>query len=116
MWMMLQHQVADDYIFASVAHTVRDFVEECLKHFDRGVVWEGIGIEERGRCRRDGSVLVEVEEALFRPSDPNQLVGDTTKAKSILGWQPEVSFRQLVGLMADNDRASVTGSGVSAVG
>jgi len=117
MWMMLQHPVADDYIFATgVAHTVRDFVEECLKHFDRGVVWEGIGIEERGRCRRDGSVLVEVEEALFRPSDPNQLVGDTTKAKSILGWQPEVSFRQLVGLMADNDRASVTGSGVSAVG
>jgi GDPmannose 4,6-dehydratase len=110
MWMMLQHPEPGEYILASgTAHSVRDFVEACLAKFDLQVVWEGVGLNERALSARDGRVLVEVDQLLFRPSDPNQLLGDATKARSILHWQPEVSFGKLVELMAESDRAGVTG-------
>jgi GDPmannose 4,6-dehydratase len=110
MWLMLQHPIPGDYILASgVVHTVREFVEACLARFDREIVWEGVGIAERARSVRDGTVLVEVDEALFRPSDPNQLVGDMTKARTILHWKPEVSFNKLVELMAESDKVIVSG-------
>jgi GDPmannose 4,6-dehydratase len=108
MWMMLQHPVPSDYVLASgTAHSVKDFVEACLAKFDREVVWEGVGIEERALSVRDGTVLVEVDKVLLRPSDPKQLVGDATKARSVLRWEPEVSFGELVELMAESDRVGV---------
>ena len=105
MWLMLQHQVPEDFVVATgEMHTVREFVELAFKGAGIDLRWEGAGIDEKGICRKTGKVLVEIDPRYFRPTEVEQLLGDPTKAKTLLGWNPrKTSFEDLVSLMVQHD-------------
>lgn len=105
MWLMLQHEKPEDFVIATgVQHTVRDFTEKAFRAVGIELRWEGKGLEEKGIDKKTGKILVEVNEAWFRPTDVDNLLGDPTKAKTVLGWNPQkTSYEQLVQIMADHD-------------
>ncbi len=105
MWMMLQHEKPEDFVIATgVQHTVRDFTEKAFGAVGIDLCWEGTGLEERGIDIKTGKTLVEVNKAWFRPTDVDNLLGDPTKAKTILGWNPQkTSYEELVRIMAEHD-------------
>ena len=105
MWLMLQHDVPEDFVIATgEMHTVREFVE--LAFHEAGIVlrWEGSGVDEKGICTKTGKILVEVDPRYFRPTEVEQLLGDPTKARTLLGWNPrKTSFQELISLMVKHD-------------
>ncbi len=105
MWLMLQHERPEDFVIATgVQHTVRDFTDKAFRAVGIGLRWEGTGLEERGIDVETGKILVEVNEAWFRPTDVDNLLGDPTKAKTVLGWDPQkTSYEGLVKIMAGHD-------------
>jgi GDPmannose 4,6-dehydratase len=104
-WMMLQQDEPDDYVLATgVTHTVRDFVVAAFSHMGTDIVWQGEGVEEEGRDRKTGRVLVQVDPKLHRPMDVQCLIGDASKAHDKLGWSPFISFDALVSEMVEADR------------
>ena len=104
MWLMLQQRDADDYIIASGAtHTVRDFVTLAAAAIGIDIVFEGEGLETRGIDKKNGRQLVGVSADFYRPSEPDPLVGDASKAHHTLGWQPKIDFEKLVTMMAESD-------------
>ncbi len=103
MWMMLQQEVGDDYVLATgETHTIKEFVELACKECGWNINWVGEGVSERG-ILDNGLTIIEVDEKYYRPAEVNILLGDYTKAKNILGWQPKIKFEQLVKLMIIND-------------
>jgi GDPmannose 4,6-dehydratase len=97
MWRMLQQDVADDYVLATgVTTTVRDFVSMAFKEVDIEIEWSGEGVEEKGRNKENGKVLVEIDPKYFRPTEVDLLIGDPTKAKTELGWEPKHNLESLV--------------------
>ena len=97
MWLMLQQDQPDDYVIATgEQYSVRDFVNEAAPFFGMTIVWEGEGIEERGIDKSTGRTVIKVNAKYFRPTEVESLLGDSTKAKSVLGWEPKISFKQLV--------------------
>ena len=105
MWLMLQQPEPDDYVIATGEHhTVREF---CTLAFARAGItlrWEGHGLDEKGIDVASGRTLVEVDPRFFRPAEVDQLLGDPTKARTQLGWNPrKTSFEQLVNIMVDHD-------------
>ncbi|KZZ83899.1 GDP-mannose 4,6-dehydratase [Bacillus sp. SJS] len=109
MWLMLQHDKPEDFVIATgEMHTVREFVELTFKHTGTEVEWTGHGIEEKGINKATGEVIVEVDPKFFRPAEVDQLLGDPTKARTILGWNPtKTSFEALLGIMVDADMNKV---------
>lgn len=108
-WQILQHQKPDDFILATgQAHSVRDFVETAFRFIGKTIIWEGEGVNEIGKDKSSGAILVKVDPALFRPSEIHHLLGDASKAKEELGWVPKISFEALVEDMMRADR--ITGS------
>ena len=104
MWRMLQQDKADDYVLATgIMTTVRDFVNHVASALDMSLAWEGEGLDERATDRRSGRQIVRVCSSLFRPAEVDLLVGDPSKAKAILGWEPVVGVRQLAEMMARAD-------------
>ncbi len=104
MWLMLQQDSPDDYVIATgQTHTVREFVEAAFAHIGISLEWEGEGVAERGLNKKTGEVLVEVSPEFFRPAEVDVLCGDASKARKKLGWQPRVTFEELVGLMVEAD-------------
>ena len=105
MWLMLQHERPEDFVIATgVQHTVREFTTLAFAHDGIDLEWQGTGLEEKGIDRATGKVLVEVNPAWFRPTDVDNLWGDPTKAKTVLGWNPQkTSYEQLCAIMADHD-------------
>ena len=104
MWRMLQQDQPDDYVLATgISHTVREFVETAFSEVDRQIEWEGTGHEEIGRDAKTGSILVRVDPEYFRPTDVDFLLGDASKAKEKLGWEPTTSFQQMVAEMVSSD-------------
>lgn len=105
MWLMLQHEKPEDFVIATgVQHTVRDFTEKAFQAVGIELRWEGKGLEEKGIDVKTGKVLVEVNEAWFRPTDVDNLLGDPTKARTVLGWDPQkTSYEELVRIMAEHD-------------
>lgn len=105
MWMMLQHETPEDFVIATgEQYSVKEFCELAFKHAGIDIVWEGNGIEEKGIDKHSGKVLIEVDPKYFRPTDVETLLGDPTKAKTLLGWNPrKTSFEELVNIMMDND-------------
>ena len=105
MWLMLQHERPEDFVIATgVQHTVREFTTLAFAHDGIDLDWQGTGLEEKGIDRATGKVLVEVNPAWFRPTDVDNLWGDPTKAKTVLGWNPQkTSYEQLCAIMADHD-------------
>ena len=106
MWMMLQHDTPDDFVIATgEQHTVRDFTERAFAANGMTIRWEGKGLNEKGYDAETGKLLVSVNPAWFRPTDVNNLWGDPTKAKTVLGWNPQKTpYARLVQIMAEHDR------------
>ncbi len=106
MWMMLQHDTPEDFVIATgEQHTVRDFTEKAFAANGITIRWEGKGLEEKGYDAETGKMLVCVNPAWFRPTDVDNLWGDPTKAKTVLGWNPQkTSYAELVRIMAEHDR------------
>lgn len=107
MWMILQHDVPEDFVIATgEQHTVRDFAEKAFKANGIEIRWEGSGVDEKGYDKGSGRMLICVNPAWFRPTDVDNLWGDPTKAKTVLGWNPQkTSYEKLVQIMAEHDRA-----------
>lgn len=105
MWLMLQHDVPEDFVIATgVQHTVREFTTLAFAHDGIELEWKGRGLDEKGIDKATGKVLVEVNPAWFRPTDVDNLWGDPTKAKTVLGWNPQkTSYEQLCAIMAEHD-------------
>mgnify|MGYP000741714189 CR=1 FL=1 len=100
MWLMLQHDTPDDYVIATgETHSVREFVEYAASKLGWEIVWEGSGLQEIGKDKTTGKVLVKIDEAYYRPAEVDLLLGDATKAKTVLGWQPKVKFKELADIM-----------------
>ena len=106
MWMILQHDTPDDFVIATgEQHTVRDFTEKAFQANGIRIRWEGRGIDEKGYDADTGRMLVCVNPQWFRPTDVDNLWGDPTKAKTVLGWNPQkTSYEELVKIMAEHDR------------
>ena len=97
MWLMLQQDKPDDYVIATgEQYSVRDFVEEAAPYFGMDIVWEGEGLNEVGIDRNTGRTIIEVSPKYFRPAEVETLLGDSSKAKQELGWEPKTSFKELV--------------------
>ncbi|MFA6463627.1 MAG: GDP-mannose 4,6-dehydratase [Candidatus Paceibacterota bacterium] len=109
MWLMLQAEKPDDYVLATnETHSVREFIEEAGKHFDFEIIWEGKGLEEKGINKKTGKVIIEIDPKYFRPAEVDLLIGDYSKAKKELGWEPKTSFKELVKIMCEEDLREVT--------
>lgn len=106
MWMMLQQDMPEDFVIATgEQHTVRDFTEKAFLVNGMNIRWEGTGLDEKGYDSETGKLLVCVNPAWFRPTDVDNLWGDPTKAKTVLGWNPQrTSYEELVRIMAEHDR------------
>ena len=105
MWLILQQEKPDDFVIATGEyHTVRDFCTLAFKTLGVTLRWEGEGVDEKGIDTATGKVLVEVDPKYFRPAEVDQLLGDPTKAKTKLGWNPrKTSFKELVKIMVEHD-------------
>ena len=104
MWRILQQDAPDDYVLATgETHTVREFVEQAFAVVERGIEWEGCGVDETGRDARTGERLIEIDPRYFRPTEVDILLGDPEKARFRLGWQHSVSFQELVSEMVEAD-------------
>ena len=109
MWLMLQHDTPEDFVIATgEQHSVREFTERAFHEVGIDLRWEGEGVEERGIDIATDRVLVEVDPKYFRPAEVETLLGDPTKAKELLGWNPsKTSFEELVRIMVRHDVAYV---------
>lgn len=104
MWLVLQQDAPDDYVIATgEQHSVREFIEIAAEQLDMGIDWRGEGVDEVGINRATGETIVGVDPRYFRPTEVETLLGDPTKAKSVLGWEPKVGFRELVEEMVVSD-------------
>lgn len=108
MWLMLQQDTPDDYVVASnETHPVREFVEKAFKAAGIDVEFSGSGLDEIGKDKATGKVVVKVNPKFFRPAEVELLYGNPAKAEKVLGWKREISFEELVTRMVKNDLAIV---------
>ena len=105
MWLILQHETPEDFVIATgEMHTVREFCTLAFQEAGIELTWQGQGVDEKGVEKSTGRVLVEVDPKFFRPTEVEQLCGDPTKAKNLLGWNPQkTSFEELVHIMVQHD-------------
>ncbi len=104
MWLMLQQDTPDDYVIATnETRTVREFVETAFRHVGIEIEWQGKGIDEVGKNKSNGKVVVKVNKNFFRPAEVDVLLGNPEKAEIKLGWTREISFSELVERMVKND-------------
>ena len=105
MWLMLQHETPEDFVIATgKMHTVRHFIELAFAEAEMTIRWVGTGVDEKGYNAITGDLMIEVDPKYFRPAEVEQLLGNPTKAKTLLGWNPEqTSLEQLVQIMMDHD-------------
>ncbi|MDJ0332627.1 GDP-mannose 4,6-dehydratase [Planococcus sp. S3-L1] len=105
MWLILQHETPEDFVIATgEMHTVREFATLAFKHAGIEIEWQGEGIDEKGINAKTGDVVLEVNPEYFRLSEVDQLLGDPSKAKKLLGWNPTAtSFEELVEIMVTHD-------------
>ncbi|WP_407269617.1 GDP-mannose 4,6-dehydratase [Radiobacillus sp. PE A8.2] len=109
MWLILQHDTPEDFVIATgEMHTVREFVGLAFKHVGIDIEWQGEGVGEKGIDKNTGKEVVVVDPEFFRPAEVEQLLGDPTKAKELLGWNPtKTSFEKLVEIMVKSDMLKV---------
>lgn len=104
MWLILQQDQAEDFVIATGNTTkVRDFVAEAFKEIGIEIEWQGSGVDEKGLDKATGKVLVEVDPRYFRPTEVELLLGDPSKAKAKLGWEPKTTLAELVSMMVQED-------------
>ncbi|WP_297987418.1 GDP-mannose 4,6-dehydratase [uncultured Anoxybacillus sp.] len=109
MWLMLQHDTPEDFVIATgEMHSVREFATLAFKYAGIEIEWQGEGLDEKGIDKATGRVLIEVDPKYFRPAEVDQLLGDPTKAKKLLGWNPtKTPFEELVRIMVEADMKKV---------
>jgi len=104
MWLMLQQEKPDDFVLATgEMHSVREFIEKAFSSRGFTIEWSGSGENEIGIDKKTKRVLIRVDAKYFRPTEVDQLLGDSQKAQKLLGWKPKITFEELVKLMVDND-------------
>lgn len=105
MWLMLQHEKPEDFVIATgETHSVRSFVDLAFKGVGIELEWQGSGVNEKGIDKRTGNIIVEVDPEYFRPTEVDLLLGDPSKAKKLLGWNPsKTNYEELVKIMTDAD-------------
>jgi GDPmannose 4,6-dehydratase len=104
MWRILQHCEPDDFVLATgEQHSVRELVERAFAEVGRRIVWRGAGLDEVGLDETTGKVVVRIDPRYFRPTEVQTLLGDASKAREKLGWQPTVTFERLVAEMVASD-------------
>lgn len=104
MWRMLQQDQADDFVVATnETHTVREFVELAGKNLGMDIEWTGKGLEEKGIDKTTGKEIISIDSRYYRPAEVDLLIGDYSKAKKILGWEPKTKFADLVKIMVEAD-------------
>jgi GDPmannose 4,6-dehydratase len=104
MWLMLQQDEPDDYVMATgITTSVRDFITMAFSEAGISLRWEGKGISEKGIDTKSGKVLVEIDPRYFRPAEVELLIGDPSKAKKRLGWEPKVRLPELIKMMVKGD-------------
>ena len=105
-WLMLQQERPEDYVIATgIQYSVREFVNAAARVLDMRIHWEGEGVEERGYWETGNArkLIVSIDPDYFRPAEVETLLGDPTKAKSVLGWTPTTTFEELVKEMVQED-------------
>ncbi len=108
MWLMLQQDKPDDYVVSTgELHTVREFVEAACDSLDFDLEWQGSGIDEIGVDKKSGKTIVKVNPEFFRPTEVDLLLGDCSKAKNAIGWEPKTKFEDLVKIMVEADLKKV---------
>jgi GDPmannose 4,6-dehydratase len=108
MWMMLQQEVPDDFVVATgETHTVREFIERAADIAGYQIEWEGSDVNEVARDAKSGKVIVDIDPRFYRPAEVDLLLGDPSKAKNVLGWEPKVKFEALVEMMMRADLEAV---------
>jgi len=110
MWLMLQHKEPEDFVIATGEyHSVRKFATLAFENAGIKLKWEGEGVNEKGIDADNGRILIEIDPKYFRPAEVEELLGDPTKAKELLGWNPrKTSFEELVKIMVEHDMKYVT--------
>lgn len=104
MWKILQHNTPEDFVLSTgEMHTVREFIELAFKHKNIEIAWKGNGVDEIGYDKNSGKEYVFIDPKYFRPAEVEQLLGDSTKAHTILGWKPAMTFEEIVKRMVDHD-------------
>jgi GDPmannose 4,6-dehydratase len=104
MWLMLQQNEPEDYVIATgITTSIRDFVSMAFKEAGISLIWNGSGINEKGIDNSTGKILVEIDPHYFRPSEVDLLIGDPSKARTKLGWEPKVTLPELIKMMIKND-------------
>ena len=105
MWLMLQQDKPDDYVVATgEQHSVREFCQIAFKEAGIELEFKGSGVEEKGYNKKTGECIIEVDPKYFRPAEVETLLGDPTKARTVLGWNPrKTSFAELVKIMVKHD-------------
>ena len=112
MWRILQQDKPQDYVLSmNETHTVREFVELAFAELGYELEWQGTGVDEKGVDKKSGRVLVEVDPRYFRPAEVELLWGDSTKARTELGWEPKYSFMDLVKEMVQSDLEELKNGG-----
>lgn len=103
-WLMLQQDQPDDFVIATgKQYSVKDFVNIAAKELDIGITWKGKGVNEKGFDQKTGNQIIAVDPKYFRPTEVETLLGDPSKAKQKLGWEPEITFQELVTEMVKQD-------------
>ena len=110
-WLMMQQETPEDFVIATGKMiTVREFIELCAqelgwnnKKSNNGILWEGEGINEIGRRADTGEIVIRVDPRYFRPTEVEELLGDSSKARKKLNWQPKISIEELISEMIDED-------------
>ena len=104
MWRMMQKEIPADYVLATgETHTIREFVDLAFRQLGMDLEWSGKGIDEQGVEKKTGKVLVKVNPRYYRPTEVELLIGDASKARNELGWEPKIKFEELVKLMVQKD-------------
>jgi GDPmannose 4,6-dehydratase len=103
-WMMLQQNKPEDYCIATgIQHSVRDFVQFAWGYLGKKIIWQGEGVNEKGYDSETNELIVEIDPRYFRPTEVETLLGDPSKAKEDLGWEPRITFKELVSEMVRED-------------
>ena len=104
MYLILQQEKPEDYCIATgVQYSVREFIETAWNFLGRSIRWEGKGVNEKGYDKDNGKLIVAVDSQYFRPTEVETLLGDATKAREKLGWEPKITFSEMVDEMMEND-------------
>ena len=104
MWLMLQQKSPDDYVVATgETHSVREFVAEASPYFGFEIEWKGEGLKEKGIDKNTGKTIIEIDEQYFRPAEVDMLLGDASKIREKLGWEPKTKFKELVKIMCETE-------------